>query len=212
MIDDATQYVAQHCRTGTGGDIRIVTERLILRRWRPSDLPAFAALNSDPQVMQWLGSGPMDEAAAQTYVARCETHFDWHDFGFWAVERQEDGQLIGMSGLQHVDFVDHPLQGEIEIGWRQARAIWGQGYASEAAHAVLCDAFLHHGIERLVSYTARTNARSLAVMTRIGMRRAAELDFDHPALPTGHELRPHMVCEIDRRHWMERLATCAHSA
>ena len=91
----------------------------------------------------------------------------------------------------------HPLQNEVEVGWRLARFAWGHGYASEAARASLDFGFNELGLSRIVSFTAVENERSQAVMRRIGMTRAPELDFDHPALK-GHRLERHVVYVISR--------------
>ena len=58
-------------------------------------------------------------------------------------------------------------------------------------------------LEEIVSFTARLNARSRRVMERIGMRHARE-DFEHPALPEGHQLRPHCLYRLRREDWHDR--------
>jgi RimJ/RimL family protein N-acetyltransferase len=190
----------------------IVTDRLILRRWRPADATPFATLCADREVMRWLGGGALPPEDARNLLARWDAHVDRCGFGLWAVERRADGQLIGMAGLQQVEAPDHPLAQSIEIAWRLDRAAWGQGYAGEAAAAALMDGFLRHGLDEVLSATARANERSRRVMAAIGLRPLPARDFDHPALPQGHELRPHIVCAIDSRSWMQHLATSARSA
>ncbi|MGL4339637.1 MAG: GNAT family N-acetyltransferase, partial [Rhodoglobus sp.] len=82
----------------------------------------------------------------------------------------------------------------VEIGWRYARQAWGRGYATEAASAVLSFAFGELGLPELVSFTAVSNMRSVAVMERIGMMRDGI--FEHPSLPVGHRLRPHVLYRV----------------
>lgn len=190
----------------------IATRRLILRRWREDDIAPFAALHADPEVAQWLGSPPGTPDQAQAYIARLETHIDDHDFGFWAMERRDDGLLIGLCGLRRIDLPGHPLRSRVEIGWRQARHAWGRGHMTEAGQAVLADGFIRHGLDEVVSFTAEHNRRSRRVMDRLGLRRTPSLDFDHPALPDGHALRRHIVYTLDARGWMQHLATSARCA
>lgn len=63
----------------------------------------------------------------------------------------------------------------LEIGWAVRREFRGRGYASEIGRAGLAYAFGVLGAQAVVSCTARRNARSRAVMERIGMRYAGEI-------------------------------------
>jgi RimJ/RimL family protein N-acetyltransferase len=66
--------------------------------------------------------------------------------------------------------VPEPLGPCVEIGWRLAREHWGQGYATEAARAWLAHGFEVLELAEIVAFTDAGNARSLAVMARLGMR------------------------------------------
>ena len=79
----------------------------------------------------------------------------------------------------------------MEIGWRLAFDHWGHGYATEGARAALTYGFDVAGLDEILSFTAVTNTRSIAVMERLGMTRSGE--FEHPALPEGHRLRRHVL-------------------
>ncbi|WGY71598.1 GNAT family N-acetyltransferase [Burkholderia cepacia] len=171
----------------------IETERLTLRRWRASDARALSAMHADPDVTAWLARGPMSVDEASDLVARFEAHFDAHDFGVWAVERRADAMLIGLCGVSHEARATHPMAPCDEIMWRQARHAWGQGYTVEAATAALTDALGRAALGEIFAWTADTNVRSRRVMERLGMLRQPARDFDHPALPDGHPLRPHVV-------------------
>jgi hypothetical protein len=78
-----------------------------------------------------------------------------------------------------------------EIGWRLAASAWHRGYATEAARAVLRLAFGELGLDVVWSLTTVTNEPSIAVMRRIGMLEHARVE--HPGLPAGHPLRPHVT-------------------
>lgn len=122
-------------------------------------------------------------------------HFDEHGFGLWAVEHREVSAFIGFVGIRHVPF-DAPFGPAIEVGCRLARQAWGLGYATEAAHAVVGHASHELGMSRLVAMTVLGNRRSLAVMERLRMVPVA--GFEHPMLPPGHRLRPHLLYELRR--------------
>ena len=114
---------------------RVTTPRLVLRRWQPGDLDSFAALNSDPEVMRHFPS-TYDRSATAAMITAWEAKIDRQGFGLWAVERAEDGALLGMAGLNPVP--PGIITGEgLEIGWRLARHAWGHGYATEADRAAV---------------------------------------------------------------------------
>ncbi|AKM03585.1 MULTISPECIES: GNAT family N-acetyltransferase [Burkholderia cepacia complex] len=172
---------------------QIETERLTLRRWRPADADALAAMHAHPDVTAWLARGAMSIDEAIDVIARFEAHFDAHGFGTWAVERRADEMLVGLCGLSHEVRTAHPMAPCVEIVWRQARHAWGHGYVAEAAAAALADGFDRIALGEIFAWTADTNLRSQHVMQRLGMQRESARDFDHPALPEGHALRRHVV-------------------
>ncbi len=173
----------------------IVTDRLILRRWRDADRAAFAALNADAEVMQYFPA-TLDRAQSDALADQIESHFETHGFGMWAMERRNDGAFIGFTGLNIVKFAS-PIENDVEIGWRFARDCWGLGLGPEAATAALTNAWTHD-IARIVSMTVAANRRSWWLMERLGLLRRHDLDFDHPRLSAGHPLRPHIVYALDR--------------
>ena len=143
------------------------TDRLLLRRWRPTDREAFARLNADPVVMQHF-VGTLSHEDSDAFADRIEKHFEEHAFGLWAVE----------------------------VGWRLDRPYWGRGYATEAARASVADGFERVGLREIVSFTTPINVASIAVMERLGMTRDPNDDFDHPRVPKGHPIRRHVLYRI----------------
>jgi ribosomal-protein-alanine N-acetyltransferase len=162
----------------------IRTERLVLRRWRPSDREPFAALNADPRVMEHFPA-PLTRAESDALVDRIDGHFERHGYGQWAVE--VDGAFVGFTGLSWAEGL--PFSPCLEVGWRLATQAWGHGYATEAARAAL-EVGLEQ-VESVVSFTAVVNERSWRVMERLGMRRESE--FDHPRVPDGSPLVRHYL-------------------
>jgi RimJ/RimL family protein N-acetyltransferase len=86
----------------------------------------------------------------------------------------------------------------VEMGWRLSSAHWGKGLATEAARAVVDEAFDHHDFLELVAFTVPENLASRRVMEKLGMVRNPEDDFFHPALPRTHPLARHVLYRIRR--------------
>lgn len=168
------------------------TERLILRPWRDDDLEPFAALNADPEVMEFFPAR-LDRAQSDATAERIRAHFTRHGFGLWAVEVPGVAPFIGFTGLQHPAFMPG-----VEVGWRLARSAWFAGYATEAARASLAWGFAHLDVPEIVAMVVPDNARSQRVMVKLGMRRDPGADFEHPMIPAGSRHRAHWLFRLPR--------------
>jgi RimJ/RimL family protein N-acetyltransferase len=155
----------------------IRTDRLRLRTWRESDRDAFALLNAAPEVTQDLG-GPLDRVESDAKFDRYAAAFERHGFCRWALE-DLSGQFLGYAGVMPSRH-GHPLGPHADIGWRLVREAWGRGYATEAAKASLRDAFERVRLKEVLAYTSADNVRSLAVIRRLKLQRAASLDYSEP--------------------------------
>jgi RimJ/RimL family protein N-acetyltransferase len=178
--------------------IEFETPRLRLRQWRDSDRAPFAALNADPAVMEFFPSVQSRETSDAS-IAFWQSQFASQGWSNWAVELVATGGFIGFIGLSVPRRV-LPCSPCVEVGWRLARAFWGNGYATEGASGALRAGFERIGLAEIVSFTALGNLRSRAVMQRIGMRDTGR-DFEHPAVPEGHPLRRHCLYRITRGEW-----------
>jgi len=175
----------------------IETERLILRPFRDEDREAFAAINADPRVSDWLG-GAIDRAASDAMIDRIGLHIAEHGFGFFAAERKADRRLIGAIGMMVAGSAGVLPAGDIELAWRLHPDAQGAGLATEGAVACRDWAFANLDADEIVAITAETNLRSQAVMTKIGMTRDPAKDFDHPKLAADHPLRRHVLFVLKR--------------
>ena len=173
----------------------IETDRLILRKPRPSDHAALYAMWADPLMMADLGPVKDDAASAAT-LARHD-NYRYEGLGFLTVERKSDWEVIGFCGLKRGD-PPHPIAGEIEAGWQIARAYWRQGYAIEAMTAALEWGWESFDVPRIVAITAARNVASRAMMARLGMTRLADGDFEHHAFAAGDPLRHIVTYSINR--------------
>lgn len=165
-----------------------------MRRWRDSDRDPFAAMNADPEVMRYFPA-TLDRAASDAGIDRMEDSFERQGFGLWALEVADTAEFIGFTGLNPMpDGV--PGAPGTEVGWRLARQAWHHGYATEAATAAVGVAFGDIGLGQIWSITAVLNQPSQAVMQRLGMTPYSH--FEHPAIPEGHSLRPHVAYRLQR--------------
>ncbi len=178
---------------------RIVTTRLVMRHWTAADREPFATMNADPQVMRYFPA-PIERHESDAFVDRIEGQFAEHGYGLWALERRNDGAFLGFTGLSPIrDGV--PYAGAVEVGWRLTRPAWGHGYATEAARRAVRIGFADVGLDQLVSMTAVVNLPSRRVMERLGMTRDPADDFEHPSVPEGTSMRPHVLYRLCRNDW-----------
>ena len=183
--------------------IEVQSRRLSLRPWKDADRAPFAALNADPEVMRHFPA-PWPAEQSNRLIDTWLAQFDAQGWSNWAVDLERTGEFIGFIGLT-VPRHQLPCSPCVEIGWRLARAHWHQGYATEGARAALRVGFEQLGLAEIISFTARPNLPSRAVMERIGMRDSGA-DFEHPGVPEGHALRLHCLYKLSRADWLRQQA------
>ena len=173
----------------------IETGRLILRRDTPADRAALHAMWADPRVMADLGPVKSPEASD----AALAKHAGYHPqgLGFWVVEQRADGAVMGFVGFKP-GAPDTPIAGALEIGWMLAVPFWKQGFAYEAAAACIDWAWRNRDDAEIVAITARQNAKSRALMVRLGMTHVPERDFEHPLFTIDDPLRDTVTYRISR--------------
>lgn len=176
---------------------RIETARLVLRPPRDSDLDPWMRTMNTPAVTRHLG-GPRTEAQVREDFRRDAATLADEGHGFWILEHRATGELVGKSGLTPIAAAQAPagLAGAFQIGWSLAEGWWRQGLASEAARAVLAHAFGPLRLEAVFAQTSLANEASWRLMEKLGMQRAAHLDYVDPAYPP--EENPTMVYRMDR--------------
>ena len=159
------------------------TGRLVMREWRRSDFDAYAASNADAEVQRFLG-GPQDREQSWRTLALQIGHWELRGYGQWALERREDGRMIGRAGLWNPEGWFG-----VEVGWKLDRDVWGNGYATEAAAASLAWAWRELDVDRVLSVIAPENDASLRVAARLGMRKLRD---------EAHSGRPVVIMAVDR--------------
>ena len=186
------------------------TQRLLLRRWRPSDREPFAQLNADPVVMEFF-PGLHSPLVSAEMIEWIEADFERNGFGLWAVEIPGEMSLAGFVGLMRVQ-AEMPFAPAVEVGWRLTPKAWGRGIAHEAADAALGFGFGPAELEEIVAYTAAGNVRSRRLMERLGMHRDAAADFAHPRIAASSPLSAHVLYRLRGDEWAGRAAVESRSA
>jgi RimJ/RimL family protein N-acetyltransferase len=175
----------------------IETERLILRTWDNNDINDYYSLNQDPKVVEFLLKMSSIEQAKK-FIENMNHQFHTYGYTVFALEEKKSGELIGFTGLNSPKW-SAKFTPCVEIAWRLGSKFWGNGYATEAAKAVLDYGFKECALEEILAWTVPANLRSIRVMEKIGMEHDINGDFNHPDLPEGHELLKHVLYRIKRK-------------
>ncbi|TJY43322.1 GNAT family N-acetyltransferase [Cohnella pontilimi] len=146
--------------------MQLETERLLIREVKAQDFEAIHAYASDPNVVRYMIWGPNSEQDTQDHIQRClNMQLQIPRAGYeWAVVLKQTGRLIGGCGLH----VEQPLQAE--LGYCFHADYWGQGYAFEAATALLKFGFGELGLHRMYATCRPANIGSEKVMQKAGMK------------------------------------------
>lgn len=151
----------------------LVTPRLVLRSFRPGDEEDTFAYRSVPEVVRFIPGDPKTREQVTDLVAERATAGRIDEKSpFLTLAVELDGRVIG-DVLVHFDGLDGPDGTQAEIGWVFAPDVAGQGYATEAARALVDLAFGELGVRRVWAKLEPANVRSARVCERLGMRREA---------------------------------------
>lgn len=162
----------------------IASDRLIMRVPDDADLAWQVAQLNSVAVMRHLG-GPREESAIAASFEHNRAVLLCGEYSFWTIALRETGEPIGKCGFTVIDAPAAPVEivGGVQIGWTLAEPFWGQGYASEAARAVIEHGFGSLGLQVIWSQTSDSNQGSTRVMQRLGFQRCATLDYIDPDYP-----------------------------
>jgi RimJ/RimL family protein N-acetyltransferase len=152
--------------------IPLTTARLILRQPEQSDAEPLMAMDADPEVMQYIGTGaviPPDRDRVLQAISRWRTQWDEQGFGLCSIIVAETGEYAGWVALAVPYFLPEILPA-VELGYRLRREHWGHGYATEAAAGLLRFGLTEAGLDRIVSIRHVDNTGSKRVQEKIGLR------------------------------------------
>jgi len=153
-----------------GGEVFFTTERLTVRAMLPSDVEAFVAYRSDPDVARYQSWSDYTRGQGAALVAEMQdlrpgTPGEWYQLAV----ADADGRLVGDLAT-HVDADEHR---QLEVGFTLAPEHQGRGYATEALRGLLGHAFGTWGIHRVVAITDARNEAAASLLLRVGFRQEA---------------------------------------
>lgn len=155
-------------------DVALTTDRLIIRDWSGNDADEALAIYGSPEVTRWLT--PAMDRVGDAAAMRCVLQA-WQEAqpnlppprGRWAIERRDDGAVIGGLGIRLLP----PYDDDLELSWQLNPGSWGKGYATEAGRALIAWAFAQD-TDELFAAARPHNVRAIAVAKRLGMQWVGE--------------------------------------
>ena len=162
----------------------IETARLRLRNFREDDLETWAAAMADPEVVRYLGASPFSREDSWRRILCAPGLWTILGYGYWAVERRDDGMLIGQVGFADYKRAMEPsIEGLPEMGWIFAPHAHGQGFAGEAVAVGLAWADEALKAPEIVAIIDPENRPSIRVAERAGFGEVQEARYrDEPIL------------------------------
>ena len=159
---------------------RVETARMVLERLRLEHADEQLRLLLDPRVYRtlWPAAAPPTERDVTDGLKAKVDHWERHGFGMWLVRDRETGEMVGRGGLQYTYTAG---LNDVEAGWAIVPERWGQGLATELAHACVEAAFDQLDLLEIVAFTLPDNVASRRVMEKAGF--VYERDILHTGLP-----------------------------
>lgn len=197
--DDTDAEAGPDTDAEAGSGTVVETDRLVVRAFRPGDLPDVVALHADPEVMHHINNGVAedpDEVAAwlDHWVAAAKVDLAT---GCWAAVDRSSTRFLGWF---HLFRDDPPATDTLELGYRLRRDAWGRGLAAEGSRALVDRAFTTTEVTRVRAETMVVHTASRRVMEKVGMRVVRVFDADWPVRIPGDE-HGDVEYAIDRADW-----------
>jgi RimJ/RimL family protein N-acetyltransferase len=147
----------------------IETERLRLEPWNAEHAALLTRLSSLPEVTRFIGKGtPMSAAEADELATRVAAHWRAHGFGWRGAVERTSGRAVGLVALERARDVRGLADGDHEIGWWFDPEVWGKGYATEGARAIVAEAWAL-GAPSVVARIQPDNIASARVAAKLGL-------------------------------------------
>jgi RimJ/RimL family protein N-acetyltransferase len=158
--------------------IILKTPRLTIRQFTEGDVDDLFDLNSDPEVMRYLGRPtPREVLRDEVIPFHLGVYQRFDRLGTWAAESADNGEFLGWFHFRPGSDGDI---GNIDLGYRLRRSAWNHGYATEGCRGLITMGFAGLGVRRVFAHTMTANAASRRVMEKCGLTLVRTAAYDGP--------------------------------
>ncbi len=159
--------------------MKLETERLILRELEETDFERMFLMDSDPEVMKYIGVPPLtDSNESKEMIKMIQKQYEENGVGRLAVVEKESGLVVGWSGLKLLTKAVNGYQNVLELGYRFVPESWGKGYATESGKASLDYGFHELNAEVIYAYAHSEHEASNHILRKLGFQKTSE--FEEP--------------------------------
>lgn len=157
--------------------MEIETKRLILRKFEESDSERMFMMDSNPEVMKYIGIPVLsDRNESKKLILYIQKQYSENGVGRLAVVEKESGLVIGWSGLKLLTEEINGYKNVLDLGYRFLPEFWGKGYAYEAAEASLDLGFNALNADKITAYAHVENEGSNYILTKLGFEKTGEFE------------------------------------
>lgn len=175
---------------------QIETARLIIRPVVAGDIDGFFELDSDPEVMRYVGNMPISSREEAANMIRfIQDQYTTNGTGRWAIINKHDNSFAGWTGLKLIREEINNHVGFYELGYRLLRKYWGMGIATEAGIASLAYGFTVFKPDHIYAMADACNIGSDKVLRKCGLNLTEHFTLDGV---------PHNWYQISKAAWMQR--------
>ena len=156
----------------------ICTDRLEMRPFTLEDAELLFSLDSDPEVMRYLGNKPINDInVVHEYLGNILRQYQENNIARWAVLEKSSGQFIGWAGIKYITEEENGMTNFYDVGYRLLPAFWGKGYATECTKAWIDYAKHKLKIQKIYASAHVDNHGSQKVLIKSGFLQTGQYDF-----------------------------------
>ncbi|MCW8469353.1 GNAT family N-acetyltransferase [Fluoribacter gormanii] len=156
-------------------NVLLTTSRLIIQEPTPNDFDNLYQLQSNSEVMSFIGNGVRDKNEVTLGLEKAIHHYHKHQFSLGSVYIKDSHEFIGRAGLIHLNYDDN--QPEVELAYALLPKYWGNGYATEITTSLIQFAFQKINLQKLIAVVHPGNTPSQNVLIKCGMSNTGKINY-----------------------------------